>query len=203
VTVLVRADAGASPRRAVLWFHGFNADAETHRPELERFARAGFDAYGVDAVGHGSRRWPDLEERVAAPREEAKRTMLEIADATAAEVPGLVDGLLAEGVESVSVVGVSMGGYVVYRALLLEPRLHAAVAILGSPEGLDFDRFAGLRLLSITAERDENVPPDTARALHAYLGNTATNYLELEGVQHLLDAESWERAIATAIRWIS
>ena len=129
--LVVRAGAGVSPRHAVLWFHGFNADAETHRPELERFARAGLDAFGVDAVGHGSRRWPDLDARVAAPRDEAKRTMLGIAAATAAEVPGLVDTLLREGQESVSIAGVSMGGYVVYRALLLEPRIRAAVAILG------------------------------------------------------------------------
>jgi hypothetical protein len=190
-------------RRAVLWFHGFNADSETHRPELERFARAGLTAIGVDAVGHGTRRWPDLDARVAAPREEAKRTMLEIADATAAEVPARVEALLREGFDRVSIAGVSMGGYVVYRALLLEPRIHSAVALLGSPEGLDCARFAGMRLLSITAERDENVPPDAARALHAQLGNTRTHYLELPGAGHLVDAANWDRAIDAAVAWIS
>jgi uncharacterized protein len=201
--IVVRADPAASPRRAVLWFHGFNADAETHRPELERFARAGIDAFGVDAVGHGSRRWPDLDARVAAPRGEAKRTMLAIADATAAEVPGVVDMLRGEGYASVSLAGVSMGAYVVYRALLLEPRIAAAVALLGSPEGLDYARFSGMRLLSIVAERDEDVPPDAARALHARLGNARTNLLELPGAGHLVDAANWERAIDAAVAWIS
>lgn len=128
--------------------------------------------------------------------------MLEIADATAAEVPGLVRSLLGEGYESVSIAGVSMGGYIVYRALLLEPSIHSAVAMLGSPEGLGFAAFAGRRLLSITAECDENVPPAAARSLHHFLGNSSTSYLELAGVGHLLDAESWERAIDATAAWI-
>jgi hypothetical protein len=170
---------------------------------LERFARAGLDAIGVDAVGHGSRRWPDLDVRVAAPRDEAKRTMIEIADATAAEVPGLVGSLRADGYDSVSIAGVSMGAYIVYRALLLEPSIGSAVALLGSPEGLDFAAFAGIPLLSITAECDENVPPDAARSLHRFLGNTSTHYLELPGAGHLLDATSWERAIEATAAWIA
>ena len=154
-------------------------------------------------VSERSRRWPDLDARVAAPRDEAKRTMLEIADATAAEVPGLVGSLLGDGYESVSVAGVSMGGYIVYRALLLEPSIRSAVALLGSPEGLDFAAFAGRALLSITAECDENVPPHAARSLHHFLGNTSTNDLELPGVGHLLDAASWERAIEAAAAWLT
>lgn len=200
--ILVRAETSPS-KHALLWFHGFNADAETHRPELERFARAGFDAYGIDAVGHGSRRWPDLDARVAAPREEAKRTMLEIVDATAAEAADLVRSLLRDGYASVSIAGVSMGGYVVYRMLLMEPRIRAAVALLGSPEALEFARFSATRLLSITAENDENVPPHAARALHDFLGNSATNYIELRGVAHLLDAESWNHAIEVSVTWLA
>jgi pimeloyl-ACP methyl ester carboxylesterase len=201
--VIVVRSQSSPTLRALLWFHGFNADAETHRPELERFARGGVDAFGIDAVGHGSRRWPDLDAIVAAPHDEAKRKMLEMVDATASEVPGIVASLLSDGYESVSIGGVSMGGYVVYRALLLEPRIHSAVALLGSPEGLDYARFAGLRLLSITAEHDENVPPDAARFLHHFLGNASTNYLELAGVGHLLHGASWEYAIDATAAWIA
>lgn len=190
-------------RHAVLFFHGFNADAATHQPEYERLARAGLEPHGIDAVGHGTRRWPDLDERVAAPREEAKRTMFEIADATAAEVPSIVDALLRDGVDRVSILGVSMGGYIVYRVLLLEPRIDSAVSLLGSPEGLDFARFAGKRLLSITGEKDENVPPDGARALHEFLGNRETNYIELANAPHLLGEQDWNRAIDLAIDWIT
>lgn len=128
--------------------------------------------------------------------------MLEIADATAAEVPQLVDRLLAHGYERVAIAGVSMGGYIVYRALLLEPRIHAAVAILGSPEALDFSRFSGRHLLSITAENDENVPPHDARALHAFLGSSTSNHVELAGAGHLVDAETWDFAIETTIAWL-
>ena len=180
------------PRRAVLWFHGFNVDKETHRAELERFARAGFLAVGVDAAGLGERRMP---------HDGSKQAMLAFADATAAEVPLLVDALLRDGIPTVAIAGVSMGGYIVYRAALLEPRLSAAVAILGSPEGLDFSAFAHVPLLSITAERDKNVPPAPARALHTPHGNPATNYIELPGAQHLLTAEEWAPAVGAAIRF--
>ena len=39
------------PRATLLWYHGLGVSKETHLPELERFARAGILAVGVDAAG--------------------------------------------------------------------------------------------------------------------------------------------------------
>lgn len=145
------------PLPAVLWFHGFGVDKETHRPELERLAAAGFAAIGVDAAGHGERRLPHLAERQAAPRDEARATMRALAAATADEVPAIIDELCESGIadpSAIAVAGVSMGAYTVYRAMA-DPRVKAAVAILGDPELL-LDPAEHVAILSITAECDEN-----------------------------------------------
>lgn len=202
----------------VLWFHGFGVDKETHRKELRQLAEAGFLAVGVDAAGHGARRLPDLDARQAAPREQALRTMVELAARTADEVPAVVRALVDERLadrERVGAAGVSMGGYVVYRAVLAEPAIRAAVSILGSPEWPQgdsphrhLDDFRRTALLSVTAARDENVPPAAARELHRRLAevgpdSTLHRYVELPGAVHLMSEEHWNRAMDEVIRWLS
>lgn len=189
---------GASPRAAVLLFHGFGADKSVHRPELERIAAAGFRAIGVDAAGHGERRLPDLDARIAAPREEAMQTMLDLAMETAAEVPALVDGLAMP----VAIVGISMGAFLVYHLLPLEPRIRVAVAILGEPPSDDPAPYAGVALLSITGGNDVNVPPAAARALHERLASPPARYVELPGAEHLLSADEWSLVIGMTIDWL-
>lgn len=216
--LLASADNAAAPLPAVLWFHGFGVDKETHRKELRQLAEAGFLAVGVDAAGHGARRLPDLDARQAAPHDEALRTMVELASRTADEVPGVVRALvkerLADG-ERIGAAGVSMGGYVVYAAVLAEPAIRAAVSILGSPEWPHGDsphrRLDGFRrtaLLSITAENDENVPPAAARALHQRLaendpGSTRHRAVELPGAVHLMGEEDWNRTMKETLRWLT
>jgi dienelactone hydrolase len=216
--LLATPDDAAGPLPAVLWFHGFGVDKETHRTELRQLAEAGFLAVGVDAAGHGARRLPELDARQAAPHEEALRTMVELASRTAEEVPNVVRGLVEEGLadgERIGVVGVSMGGYVVYRAVLTEPRIRAAVSILGSPEWPEgdsphqhLDGFRRTALLSVTAERDENVPPAAARELHRRLseagpGSPPHRYVELSGAVHLMGEAHWNQAMGETVRWLS
>ena len=219
VPLLLAGPEGAStPLPTVLWFHGFGVDKEVHRPELERMAREGFLAVGVDAAGHGERRLPDLDARIAAPREEAFATMLGLARQTAGEVPGIVAALAREGLADagrVAAVGISMGGYVVYGAVLAQPSLRAAVAILGSPVWADDGSsphrrpgaFHGTALLSITAGNDENVPPDGARDFHRALAAShpqpgRARYLELPGAVHLMSAGDWERTMEAMLGWL-
>lgn len=223
VPLLVGAPQGVhGPLPLVLWFHGFGVDAAANAAELARLAAAGYLAAGVDAVGHGRRRLPDLPERQAAPRAAALHTMATLAEATALEMPSLVDALVREGsadAERIAAVGVSMGGYLVYRAIVAAPAIRAAVAILGSPEWpygdapggdsphLRLDAMRRVALLSITAERDESVPPDAARRLHARLAESharpaSARYEELPGEPHLLSADAWERAMSLTLHWL-
>jgi hypothetical protein len=207
---------GEPPHPTVLWFHGFGVDKEVHRKELEQLARAGFLAVGVDAAGHGARRLPDLDARQAAPHDEALRTMIGLSARTADEIPSIVRALADEGLADagrVGMVGVSMGGYVVYRAVLVEPSIRAAVAILGSPEWPEgdsphrhLDGFRRTALLSITAERDENVPPAAARELHRRLAaldaEPVHRFVELADAVHLMSEQHWTQAMDETLRWL-
>ena len=203
-----------APMPAVLWFHGLSVDKETHRKELERIAEAGFLAVGVDAAGHGERRLLDLDARIDVSGEETIRFMLGLVEETAREVPGIVAALVEEGLadaERIALVGISMGGYLLYRALLEEPRPRAAVAILGSPEWPEgdsphhhLDAFRRVALLSITAENDDNVPPGPARELHRRLGESErARYVELPGAVHLMGEADWEKVMDEMLRWLA
>lgn len=215
--LLLAIPSGRPPLPVVLWFHGLGVDKEVHRKELGRLAAEGFLAVAVDAAGHGERRLPDFEILQAAPREEALRMMIRLVEETAGEVPGILQALAAEGLADrarASVVGVSMGGYLAYRAVMAEPKLQAAVSILGSPEWPVGDSphrhptaLAATALLSITAGRDENVPPAAARRLHAELARlhpeATARYVELPGAAHLMGEADWDRAMAETVGWLS
>lgn len=209
---------GPAPRAAVLWYHGLGARASDNRTELARIADAGLVAVGVDAVGHGARRLPDLDARIALPLEGARREMLALADASADEVPALVRALVDEGIADagrVALAGVSMGGYLAYRAVLREPALRVVVALLGSPEWPDAgsphlrpDRFDTVALLAVTAGRDANVPPAAARRFHEVLrarrgSDERLRYVELEGAEHLMSAGQWERLMGETVGWLT
>lgn len=215
--LLARPSSAQGPLPLVLWFHGFGVDKEVHRKELAQIAGAGFLAVGVDAAGHGERRLPDLVARIDAPQAEALRTAVELAEATAREVPTVVRALVAEGLADgghVAVAGISMGAFVVYRAVVEEPSLRAAVAILGSPEWpagdsphRHLDAFRRVALLSITAEHDENVPPGPARELHRRLAERhprpeRARYVELPGAVHLMGPADWDTTMAETLEWL-
>jgi len=218
VPILVAVDpARGQPLPLVLWFHGLGVDAATHRPELAVLAQAGFLAVGVDAVGHGRRRFPDLDARIAAPRSQALLTAVHCANGTAQELPGLIRVLVDEGLADparVSAVGISMGAYLLYRALVLEPALRAAVALLGSPDWPhadsphdSLDAFRRVALLSIVAECDVNVPPAAARRLHERLDADhpdpeRSRCVVLPGAQHLMGAGDWRVTMELTMSWL-
>lgn len=216
--LLARREDSRLPLPLVLWFHGFGVDKEVHRPELARMAEAGLLAVGVDAAGHGERRLPDLDACMDAPREQALQTAVELASRTADDVPAIIQALVRDGLadpQRIAVAGISMGGYTVYRAIVVDPTIHRAVALLGSPEWPHpesphhhLESFARVALLSITAEKDVNVPPAAARELHQRLSVRHPDahrhrYVELKGAEHLMDARSWEVAMDEMIRWLT
>jgi pimeloyl-ACP methyl ester carboxylesterase len=218
VPVLLAAPAVGKAARlpAVLWCHGFRADALSHAAELERCARAGFLAVGIDAVGHGARRDPALAERIGEAGG-ALPVMLSQVEQTVAELPALVDALVAEhraDHASVSLVGISMGAFLAYRAVSAGLPLRAVVALLGSPEWPTATsahrapaQFGDCALLSITAEHDGSVPPAAVTRLHAALdarfGATPSRRHEvLRGAGHLTSQAEWAQAMGATMQWL-
>lgn len=210
-------EASGGPLPVVLWFHGFTADKETNRPELDLFARAGFLAVGIDVAGHGERRLGDFDQRLAGSPEQKHRLFLALIAQTIAEVPAIIDALpvieLADP-RRIAVCGVSMGGCIVYGAIATERRIRAATALLGSPEWTGREGpypRAGFpaALLSITAACDDVVPPAAARTLHEELAPyyhgrpQALRYREIPGAGHLLDQRDWDAALREACAWFS
>lgn len=218
--LIARPASSSSPLPAVLWYHGLSVDKETHRTELERFARAGLLAVGIDAAGHGERRLPDFEERFAGPREEIEPLLFELIGQSVREVPEILDALTGSGLAipgRIGVAGISMGGYIVYGAVSTPARIRLpfAVALLGSPEWrhpdsphFRLDRFAPTALLSITAGNDESVPPQAARRLHDdlapfYRGSPERlRYRELDGAPHLMGAADWAVTMQETLEWL-
>ncbi len=201
----------------VLWFHGFRADALAHAAELERCAADGFLAVGIDAVGHGARLHTDLDERLARTPGGAFPVMLELAEATVHELPALIDSLaLHHGADAsrVSAVGISMGAFLLYRAIAYGIPVRAAVALLGSPQWpgpssahTSLAAFAKVRLLSITAEYDESVPSGPVTQLHTRLEATQTSHAihrhhVLRGAGHLTSATEWHEAMTETTSWL-
>jgi dienelactone hydrolase len=215
--LLVREENLPLPLPTVLVFHGLSADKEIQQKELVTLAEAGFLAVGIDAAGHGERRLADFEERFAGTRAEIEPLLFALVTETVAEVPAILDALAETGLadpERFGIFGISMGAHITYGAILAEPRLRAAVALVGSPEWRHPDSphqrpqdFFPAALLSITGEKDVNVPPDSARAFHHALephyrgAPERLRYLEIPGAPHLMSAEDWETAMREAVDW--
>ncbi len=205
------------PRPAVLWMHGFRADALAHAAELEHCAALGFIAVGVDAVDHGARSNPTLAERLLRSVDGALPVMLDVMEATVRELPALIDALVAEcGVDRdrVSLVGISMGAFLAYRAVTAGVPLRAVVALLGSPEwprDTSAHRvrsaFRDVALLSITAEHDVSVPSAAVFRLHEALATDAAHvaphrHHTLRGAGHLTTAAQWAEAMHETMAWL-
>ena len=216
--LLVAPAGGPGPWPTVLWFHGLGVSKETHEKELHQLAAEGFLAVGVDAAGHGARALPALPDRIArASQDEALRLMLPLAELTARDVPPIVAVLREKGLADerrVALAGISMGAFIVYRAVTVVQGIRAAVALLGSPEWPEGisphwhpEAFRRTAVLSITAGLDVNVPPDAARRFHARLerdsGRTAPHkYVELPGAGHLMTEEHWTTAMTETTAWL-
>lgn len=217
------ASAGAPERAArrgcVLVYHGLDGHKGLHVPELGQLARAGFVAVGVDAVGHGARRWPDFEARFGASDGLGASSFLEVVRATTAELPALVDALLARRWAvpgRVGIAGVSLGGFVAYGAATTGGLFAAAAPIVASPlwdrSAPDSpvhvpDRFYPTALLSVTSARDVVVPPGPVAELHATLAPRYSaaperlRHLEWPDSGHMMEQRDWEDTWVAVIAW--
>jgi pimeloyl-ACP methyl ester carboxylesterase len=143
--------------------------------------------------------------------------MLEQMEQTVGEFPALVDALVCDfdaDRDAMSLVGISMGAFLAYRAIAAGLPLQAVVALLGSPEWSSAssahrfpEQFANVALLSITAEHDVSVPPPAVGRFHAALDvrygvAPSRRHDVLAGAGHLTSRAEWERAMALTMEWL-
>ena len=129
-------------RGTVLLYHGFAGTKERVEYYSAALAEAGLLTVSLDAIGHGERRWPDFDvifndERWDKQFEATEADFLKLIDDTAAEVPSIIDDLLARGwarEDRIGVGGRSLGGNVAYASVLADTRVRAAASVVGSPE---------------------------------------------------------------------
>jgi pimeloyl-ACP methyl ester carboxylesterase len=138
--LLTPADARPSAP-LVLVLHGLGGSKENVLPTAYAFAQQGFRVAALDARLHGDRPGADArEERMAASY---IATLYEIITGTARDVSALLDHL---GADRAAVHGISLGGYIIFSALLTEPRLAVAAVAMGSPDWLGPIRAMGIDL---------------------------------------------------------
>ncbi len=212
----------------ILFYHGLGGTKEDwgSTPFCLALAQAGFLVVSVDLVGHGERRYPDFDTRFLQIRERKatapgafEADILTVVRETAQEVPRIIDDLLVRGwahLQGIGIAGLSLGADVVYAAIVAEPRIGAATAILGSPEWkLSWaesphrfpERFFPVALLSQTAGADTHVPPGATRAFHQRLTPSYASapdrlaYIEFPGVDHDLSEHAWKQAVENMVAW--
>jgi alpha-beta hydrolase superfamily lysophospholipase len=212
-------------RGTILFYHGFGESKDTSISVLQRLAKAGFLAVGVDGIGHGERRYPDFHERFPPitphliGNVDLEAAFLSTVRATTQEVPFILDALIERGWAHpghIGIAGHSFGGFVTYAAVIADKRIQVAASVVGSPEWrlpwpesphLHLDRFFPVALLSQVASKDTNVLPEFAHALHHRLvpyyaqAPERLHFIEYPNSPHDLSAEDWEKAWDMVATW--
>lgn len=210
----------AADKGTVLFYHGLGASKDAQDKELSSLAQRGFLAIGVDNVGHGERRYPDFDWRFSGKNPDFGKELIGAVAATAQETPRLVEALLQAGIirpDRLGLIGVSMGGYIAYAALLNERRIKAAAVILGSPdwwEGSDdspnryLERFYPAAILSQNAGQDTSVSPAHAREFHQQLAPyyaaapERQQFIEYPDSGHFMLEPDWELCWERSLGWL-
>ena len=197
--------AETGPRPAVLFYHGLHSSKETHRKELASLAARGFLAVGVDAVGHGDRSIEDLSAFLN--RDDLMHQVAKLLRPSVAEVPLLVDYLLAEGHGPIGLAGISFGGMLAFGTPACEPRLQAVVAILGDPSWCQPhpSDYGQTPLFAWNGGRDQHVDPKGAREfmgeLQRVYPDRAFQYSEYPNSDHFMEPNDWDDGWAKTLSW--
>jgi dienelactone hydrolase len=217
--------SGPPYRGSVLVYHGLGSQKETQDKELVSLAQRGFLAVGIDAVGHGERRYRDFD--VLMKSDNFHLDVLKMVRQTADEVPRVIEALRrqSDGLGKIGLTGISMGGCIAFAAAVNETQLAAAAPILATPDWsfggrraltqewrqdsphLTPERFYPLPMLIMNAGRDQHVSPEPARAFvekaRAYYRQTPDHlvYREYPESDHFMRPQDWDDLWQHTIEW--
>ncbi|MBN1696728.1 MAG: alpha/beta fold hydrolase [Spirochaetales bacterium] len=131
----------------VIFSHGFTRSKEDFTGELLEYAKRGIYGIALDNRGHGERKEKKFFEVAMEAGGLNILTVRELIDATAKDIPIIIDYLKDEpyvDIERIGVYGVSMGGFTAFRAVTLDDRIKAAAPVIASPVWDEFPKGNGL-----------------------------------------------------------
>lgn len=124
------------PKPLIILAHAFQSSKEFWRAKMKSLARKGYFAVALDNRGHGERKGPDFKTRILTRDGfnlyEVRRLIKETAD----DIALLINHFTAKNqidAARIGVLGVSMGGFAAFRALVIDNRITVAVPIIASP----------------------------------------------------------------------
>jgi len=210
----------------VLVYHGLTANKEVQRKEMVWMANAGFTAVCVDAPHHGERTDGYLETLSSAGPDQHFLVIKLVLEAIH-EIPTIVDYCIQHFPGNTGITGISLGGLIAYAAPVIEPRLKAAVPILGSPDWspkgghasteMHFlmqqapvrfpEKFPPCAVFAANAGKDIFVPSQASREFFSVLQNhyraypERLNFKEYPESEHMMREEDWNDLWKKVIQW--
>jgi len=211
----------AKNKGCILFYHGLSSSKDNQDKEFFSLAENGFLVAGIDNIGHGERRYKDFDRRFSHLNPNLEEDFINAVYSTAKEVPKVIDALNEKGLINLSkigIIGISMGGYITYSAILKEPRIKVAVSILGSPKWKiehsnsphrHLKRLYPTAILSQNAGLDTSVRPEYAREFHEELNKYYTQaperhkYFEYPNSGHFMKESDWNFCWQRTIEWFT
>ena len=188
VPILVTRPIDDAPAPLVLLSHGFTGCKEHWLEQMDELAAKGFVAAAMDNRLHGERAGAGFDSLLLGGKLDLPG-LRRVMQATAADMSMLIDHFSRdEAVDAgrVAAVGVSMGGFVSFAALVNDARIKVAMPIIASPywgdipgdSDVDLDSEAEADLADFStrnepAGRKEAIPP---RALLMQIGGEDSHY---------------------------
>ena len=114
------------------------------------------------------------------------------------------------------IAGISMGGFIAYGSVAVEPRIKVCAPILGSPKWnhslsphLFPERFSSVALLAQNAANDESVPPKFSREFLRILkkkysrDSMRLRYEEFPRSNHFMEEQEWNELWENVLNWFN
>jgi dienelactone hydrolase len=120
----------------VILSHGFRGSKNDLKDKLEMLAGLGYYAITIDNRGHGDRLEHDFMSQAFQDGKLNVYQVRRLIKETADDIPAIIDHFIADSQideQRIGMLGVSMGGFVTFRALVIDERIKVAGSIIASP----------------------------------------------------------------------
>jgi dienelactone hydrolase len=136
IPVLTYTTADQTQKPLVIMAHGFTGKKEDLIPYLEELAGMGYYAVGIDNRFHGERNDGGFGSVISEGNRLNCYKLFNAIKETAEDIRILLDYFTGEAqvdITRVGMLGISMGGFITYRALSIDKRIKTAVPFISSP----------------------------------------------------------------------